>query len=335
MSQLNPYFNLGNQKLPVFLQSNTTKMQNRRLMHPGSIIIGFIFLLISSCGSETPNTEMPEEETERDTVVFLPRELMGPLESDKINEASGLASSIRYPDRFWTHNDSRDGALIFLINGEGKTEATVFVKNVANRDWEDISVAYNAELKKNLIYIADIGDNAAIYRYASVYIMEEPQVNPGDVVEVNAEKVVHFTYEDGKRDAETIMVDPTTSDIYLVSKRETQVGLYTISYPYAGADTIRALKKLTLPYTQIVAGDISAKGDQIVLKNYTTVYYWKRKTGQTVADALSASPFLTPYIQEPQGEAIAWSRDGNAFFTLSEKGPFNFKPALYRYRKKL
>jgi len=310
-------------------------MQNSRLLHPGAIIIGFVFLLISSCGSESPNTEMPEEETERDTVVFLPRELMGPLESDKINEASGLASSIRYPDRFWTHNDSGDGALIFLINGEGKTEATVFVKNVANRDWEDIAIAYDAVSKKNLIYIADIGDNEAKYATSAIYILEEPEVNPGSVVEVNAEKVVHFTYEDGKRDAETIMVDPLTSDMYFVSKREAQVGLYTIPYPYAGADTLRALKKLTLPYTQIVAGDISAKGDQILLKNYTTVYYWKRKTGQTVADALSASPFLTPYIQEPQGEAIAWSRDGNAFFTLSEKGPFNFKPALYRYRKKL
>ena len=335
MSKGNPYFNTENNKLPLFLQSNSTKMQNTRLLHPGAIIIGFVFLLISSCGSDTPNTEMPEEETERDTVIFLSRELMGPLESDKINEASGLASSIRYPDRFWTHNDSGDGALLFLINGEGKTEATVFVKNAVNRDWEDIAVAYDAVSKKNLIYIADIGDNDAKFASGAVYILEEPAVNPGAVLEVNAEKVVHFTYEDGKRDAETIMIDPLTSDLYFVSKREAQVGLYTIPYPYTGTDTLRASKKLTLPYTQIVAGDISAKGDQIVLKNYTTVYYWKRKTGQSVTEALSASPFLTPYIQEPQGEAIAWSRDGNAFFTLSEKGPFNIKPTLYRYRKKL
>jgi hypothetical protein len=309
-------------------------MQIRPIIYPGAIILGLFVCMISSCGSETPNMEVTEEEMDQDTVIFMPRELVAPLDSETIDEASGLASSIKYPSRFWTHNDSGDEAYLYLINEQGKTEATVKIINAENRDWEDIAVAYHPVLKENYIYIADIGDNNAVNTSGTIYVLEEPAIQSGDTVEVNVEKVVTFTYEDGKRDAETLMVDPLTSDIYIVSKRETQVGLYLLSYIFTGTGTIMAVKQAVLPFTQMVGGDISAQGDQIVLKNYTTVYYWKRKPGQSIKEALASKPFLTPYIQEPQGEAIAWSRDGNAFYTLSEKGPFNIKPALYRYQKR-
>jgi hypothetical protein len=309
-------------------------MQIRPIIYPGAIILGFFVCMISSCGSETPNPMVPEEEMNQDTVIFMSREWMGALDSNNIDEASGLASSISYPNSFWTHNDSGDGAYLYLINEQGKTQATVKVKNAENRDWEDIAVAYHPVLKKNYIYIADIGDNNAAYASGTIYVLEEPVIASGGIIEVNVERAVTFTYEDGKRDAETLMVDPLTSDIYIVSKRESQVGLYLLSYIFTGTGTIMAVKQGVLPFTQMVGGDISAQGDQIVLKNYTTVYYWKRKPGQSITEALASKPFLTPYIQEPQGEAIAWSRDGNAFYTLSEKGPFNIKPTLYRYKKR-
>ena len=95
-----------------------------------------------------------------------------------------------------------------------------------------------------------------------------------------------------------------------------------------------AEKILTLPYTQIVAGDISFDGKEILLKNYQYVWYWSRKNGMSVLDALSRKPFETSYVQEPQGEAVCWSRDAKAFYTISEESPFKLQQVLYKYLKR-
>lgn len=92
-------------------------------------------------------------------------------------------------------------------------------------------------------------------------------------------------------------------------------------------------RNLTLPFTQIVGGDISSSGTDIALKNYFTVYYWKRNAQKSVIETMSSTPFLTSYIQEPQGEALCWKTDGSAFYTLSEEGPLKIKPTLYKYEK--
>lgn len=83
------------------------------------------------------------------------------------------------------------------------------------------------------------------------------------------------------------MVDPLSGNIYIVSKREANVQLYQITYPYSTTDTVIAKKMITLPFTQIVAGDISADGKNILLKNYQKVWYWSRKDGTSIVDALS------------------------------------------------
>ncbi len=67
-----------------------------------------------------------------------------------------------------------------------------------------------------------------------------------------------------------------------------------------------------------------------MLKNYFKIYYWDRKKGESVAEALARDPKELPYVPEPQGEAIGFQRDGKAFYTISEKR-YNINPVLYRY----
>jgi hypothetical protein len=45
---------------------------------------------------------------------------------------------------------------------------------------------------------------------------------------------------------------------------------------------------------------------------------------------LSGKATLLPYEPEPQGEAIAFSPEGNTYFSLSEK-KLRVNPVLYRY----
>lgn len=302
-----------------------------------SRICTFIFVIslysLPACSSEMPLVKDVKPQ-ETDTLPFGSREKAGSLDHKEIDEASGLVASIRFPGYFWTHNDSGDDPRLFLIHESGKTVAQVSISEAINRDWEDISIIYDSETQKSTLVIADIGDNRAQYNHVTLYMIEEPlyQITGDTVLAVSEKKIL--TYPDGPRDAETLMVDPLTRDIFIISKREPEVSLYQIRYPYSQSDTIVPEKVCTLPLTQIVAGDISFDGSEIIIKNYDFVYYYARLPHETVADALKKSPQTLSYIREPQGEAICFSHDKMFFYTLSEASPLNITPVLYRYRRK-
>jgi hypothetical protein len=89
-----------------------------------------------------------------------------------------------------------------------------------------------------------------------------------------------------------------------------------------------------LPYTYVTGGAFSHDGSEIVIRTYTNIFHWNRKSGQSVADAmqLTASQDL-PYRIEPQGEAICFDRDSKGYFTLSEKAN-GTNPTLNYYARK-
>jgi hypothetical protein len=90
----------------------------------------------------------------------------------------------------------------------------------------------------------------------------------------------------------------------------------------------------SLPLTQIVAGDVSPDGREILLKNYNHIYYWNNAAGRSAVLALlHEKPVEVPYEEEPEGESIAWARDGSGFFTISERNPGK-KSYLYFYRRR-
>jgi hypothetical protein len=275
--------------------------------------------------------DIPPQET--DTLPFGNREKAGTLDNKDIDEASGLVASLRFPGYFWTHNDSGDDPRLFLIHESGKTVAQVSVSEAMNRDWEDISMIYDHDTQKSTLVIADIGDNRAQYGYVTLYMVEEPSnyITSDTTLKVSEKKTL--IYPDGPRDAETLMVDPLTRDIFIISKREPEVSIYQIKYPYPLSDTIVPEKVYTLPLTQIVGGDISYDGSEIIIKNYDFVYYYTRLPNETVTDAFKKAPLSLRYVREPQGEAICFSHDKMYYYTLSEKSPLGITPVLYRYKR--
>lgn len=299
-----------------------------------SFFLLFAGVMFFSCSSDHPEIIPETPETEKDTVIFTDRISVGTLDNKTIDEASGMVMSILHENHFWTHNDSGDDSRLFLVNNVAQYQVTCTLKGAVNRDWEDIAAAKEQVTGKSRIFVGDIGDNNAVHDCGFIYILDEPAVLSNENIIVNNYDKITFKYQDGKRDAETLMVDPLTGDIYIVSKRESSVHLYQIKYPYNFTDTITANKLLSIPFTQIVSGDISADGSGILLKNYSKVWFWPRKNGKSIADVFSLKPYETTYIQEPQGEAICWSRDGKSFFTISEESPFKTTPILYRYDKK-
>jgi hypothetical protein len=249
----------------------------------------------------------------------------------KLEEASGLVASAAHRGYFWTHNDSGNGAELFLIDSNAQIVATMPLANVRNRDWEDITLGSGPEPDKTYLYVGDIGDNNAQYPFKIVYRLEEPAEVENKVIEKF--DTLYIQLPDGTRDSEALIIDPISSRMFMVSKREDSVRLYQFPNTWKSGDTLKAELKIKIPYNLTVAADISVDGSEVLLKNYDHVYYWKREGTESIADLLQRPPLELKYKPEKQGEAIAWSRDGSGYYTLSESSTHERARLLFYKRK--
>ncbi len=83
------------------------------------------------------------------------------------------------------------------------------------------------------------------------------------------------------------------------------------------------------------AGHMSPSGEEIIIKSYNDVFYWRRTLSTALSTTLQHNYTILPYILEPGGEAIAWDYQGlhqppAGYFTLSEGANAN----LYYYPRK-
>jgi hypothetical protein len=258
----------------------------------------------------------------------------GVLEGTQMREASGLVASINNPGMLWTHNDSGNAAEIFLIDGTGKLKCTIHFPGLKNRDWEEIAIGAGPDPAKSYLYIGEIGDNNAVYETKFIYRVEEPVVT-GSIKDSSLTSVdeLKFRLSDGARDTEAMTIDPVTKDIFIFSKRERKVNLYKLSGTVSTTEVMTAERVLErLPFTWVVAADISEDGSEILVKNYDNVFYWTRLPGESVDEAIKRTPETLPYSPEPQGESIAFSRTGDGYYTISEQKK-KMPQHLYFYKR--
>lgn len=279
--------------------------------------------------------QQPDKTPPTNPTLFEAGKSMGSVTNNRIREASGLVASVSNPEMMWTHNDSGNAAEIFLMNETGDVKSTVHLAGIKNRDWEDIAVGSGPDAGKPYLYVGDIGDNNSVYDEKILYRIEEPRLLNGitDTTITNVEKI-NFKLPDGKRDTEAFIIDPISTDLYIFSKREQQVNLYKLSHPLSTTGTMTAERVLEkLPFTLIVAADISADGTEILVKNYDNVFYWKRVPGESIEETIKRTPEILPYSPEPQGESITFSHAGDGYYTISERKKTQ-PQQLYFYKRK-
>ncbi|MFI3264139.1 MAG: hypothetical protein SNG38_04765 [Rikenellaceae bacterium] len=252
------------------------------------------------------------------------------IKNSKLEEISGIAPSTLYEDCLWVHNDSADEPNVYLINLSGELIATLSFP-VKNRDWEAITIS------DGYLYIGEIGDNRAIYPDKIIYRVAEPttiDISKRDQkIFTDEYESMKFNFSNGQRDCESMMFDPISSELVLISKREANVMVYTTPFqPTHGDEVILIDSCAELNFTLATAGDISPAGDKILIKNYTNIYFWERIGSQSIVEALSVEPTTLAYDPEPQGEAIAWSTHEDLFYTISEKVGSS-SPIIYKYKR--
>ncbi len=183
------------------------------------------------------------------------------------------------------------------------------------------------------LYVGDIGDNSASRTSVQVYRVPEPLVNPASPLSTPATLsdvvTIDLKYPDGPHDAEGLFVDPTTRDVFVVTKDLVGgvAGVYRAPAPVAGTSTMSKVATVPLGTGEgVTAADITPAGDVIALRTYLGVFLFPRASGTTVAQAFSQSsctgaapPFGNSWpFGEPQGEALGFTRDGRGYLTVSE-----------------
>ena len=275
-----------------------------------------LLLAISACGPTLK--ELPYSEQ------FSEKEIMGESKDARLQEASGLAVSFKNPGHLWTHNDSGGDPALYLIDQKGNLTLTATLDGATNKDWEDLAIARDGS---GYLYIGDIGDNRAVRGSITIYRIMEPQLDGTDQKKVSFEQMA-IQYEEGARDSETLMVDPFTRDLILLTKREDNILVYSFSYEAGASKVIKSKGRMEL--TQLTAGDINRNGD-VLIKNYNQVFFLENKEKTPIVELLlQGSLRLINYEIETQGEALTWSIDGDSFYLLSEWNDNKPQP-LYRY----
>ncbi|HAP62508.1 MAG TPA: hypothetical protein DCR93_24430 [Cytophagales bacterium] len=250
------------------------------------------------------------------------------LEETDLVEISGMVASRQYPGYLWAHNDSGDEPRLICLDSLGNWVATHLVEGIELRDWEDITIGLGSDSAWYL-YVGEIGDNEAVHDQLYIYQIAEP--SPFQSGSVTVAGTMSFVYPDGAREAETLMYDPVNDELWVVSKREERVGIYQLG-TFSSTQVTPQKATFTLPFSNVVAGDISPSGEEILIKKYDTVFYWTREPEQSILDVLQATPKRLVYVPEPQGESIAWKADELGYFTLSERRN-NVTPVLYYYSR--
>jgi hypothetical protein len=250
--------------------------------------------------------------------------LTGNIQNSAVTEASGIVASRANPNVLWTHNDSGNAAQVFAMTTTGAELATYTLTGASNRDWEDISVGPGPVVGQQYLYVGEIGDNGAAHSSVAIYRVAEPTVSasqsPVNKNLAGSVKIT-FTYPDGARDAESMFVDPQTSDIYIISKRETPHHVYRAAYS-STTDSYASLV-LTTTFSDndwLTSADISPNGSEIVVRGYPTNSgrMFLRPSGGTIADAFHTTPINIPLHAEGQGEAIGFDPQGWGYYTTSE-----------------
>lgn len=240
-------------------------------------------------------------------------EVLGHVADPRLTEISGLVASRRH-DVLWVHNDSGDAPVLHAVGLDGAERGRFELDGAEAIDWEDIALLPGDA--HDWLVVGDIGDNKQVRRSVQLYRVAEP--TPGDGGRVPAERMT-VRWPDGPINAETLLVDPRSGELFVLSKVKAGASrLFALGPWTPGEVTARAVGSRVFgePKSAIrtTGGDTSPDGRRMVIRTYTQAHLFEVEGA--LGEAIARAPCPIPTPEEPQGEAIGF-RDG-ALILISE-----------------
>ena len=255
-----------------------------------------------------------------------------PIADSALTEISGIAASRVTPGVLWVHNDSGDTARIFALDQQGVTRATLTLSGATANDWEDIAIGPGPVAATSYIYAGDIGDNNSVRSEIVVYRVAEPVVDTAANISgsISGVDAIRLRYPDGAHNAESLVVDPITKDLVIITK--SMSGGAQKAYRVSGSTapgvltTMEYLATVTTSsnfFGAITGADISPSGLQLAVRTYGGVVISARQSVSTplatfIGGGTGIVTCPAPGPAENQGEAIGFNAAGRGFTTVSE-----------------
>lgn len=290
------------------------------------IFQSIVCVLIAGCELVSPGVTKPAAGS-----PYAAPKVVGKITAADITESSGIAASRCNSGVLWTHNDSGDDAFIFAINVKGEVLGTWKVQQASNIDWEDIA-AFKDNAGKCWLYIGEIGDNKtkrpehAVYRVPEPRVTGETRSTKKDPLVAQGAESLKFSYPDYDQDAETLMVQPKSGDIYVLTKRVSgPSGVYRIKANFGIAQAQKAqhvadVSVPSIPNGLLTGGDISPDGQRVILCDYAQAYELALPAGsQNFDDVWKSPPVSVELGKRENGESVCYSVDGSSIFATSER----------------
>ena len=258
---------------------------------------------------------------------IVPGEKVCTVDNERLVELSGL---VAYKSGFIVINDSTEfdsRERVFYLNADCAETKNVRYSGNGPRDTEDLAVSPDGKT----LWIADTGDNPTSTDRRQTVVLWSMPIGGGKEPELH-----RFAYPDGQaRDAEALLISADNVPVIITKA----FGPAELFVPAAAIKTDNsepvALKKVgevTLPATEtpnplsaagrstVTGAARSADGTKVALRTYADAFEWDVTGGDVVATLTGATAPRVTALADPFGEAIAYTRDGTQFLTVSDAG---------------
>jgi hypothetical protein len=216
----------------------------------------------------------------------VPSKVLFSFQGDDVFESSGLVDR---GDVVYTNNDSGDDAVIYGVDAH--TGRTLGRTTYADEVTDVEAIAPGAD---GTIWAADTGDNRANRDDVAVY-----RVDPRDGDHPATR--YPLSYPDGPHDAETLLVQPRTQRVFVVSKAVFGGTVYAAPR-HLRPDRPNRLRAFARVPGLVTDGSFFPDGRHVVLRTYGTASVLTFPAFQLVG--------TVTLPEQPQGEGISVSRTG-------------------------
>jgi hypothetical protein len=220
------------------------------------------------------------------------------FQDPQIVESSGLVAT---GDLFVTINDSGDGGRVFVVDRSGRTVGTTTWADDP-QDTESLAPAGPGE-----VWVGDTGDNRR--GRDSITVLRVPYAAVDQEVTPTAYELV---YPDRAHDAETLMANPQTGQLFVVSKDIFGGTIYAAPRRLS-ADHPNRLRAVGEGFSFATDGSFFPDGRHYIVRGYTSAAVY------SFPDHERLDSFQLP--QQQQGEGISVGPDDRIY--LSSEGQYS------------
>ena len=236
-------------------------------------------------------------------------EVLCTFDTGELGEVSGIALSRQHEDTIWMTNDSGGGPFLYAVDTtDCSIRATLTLLDTPARDHEALAIGRDAQ-GRDVIWVADIGDNRDSWPYARIHKV----IEPARLVDADVPVTTYrFTYPDGPVNAEALMADPKRERLWVISKEDGVGGIYALPSPMTDSRTPMEAEEIGTARSQVTDAAMAPGGRRFVVRDYLSAEVF---TGKPPGEAQAR--FGLPL--QPQGEAITWTADGKGLIVASER----------------